>query len=314
MPDWWHWAWERQGAPQLNNRFLKLARRPMTGYDWSAWMAVKAIVETALRAKSTDVKAAAAYLTGDQAALDGFKGARQTFRPWDRPAPPGALPDHGELGGRAGAPRGLPPREEHSRHARLRRAGQPLSPVIRFGPMTAAHALRGLLAVSSREVVKFAHQTGRLISALVRPSLWLLVFAAGFQNVFGVSIIPPYETYIRYEVYVVPGLLGMVLLFNGMQSSLSMVYDREMGIDAAPAHGALAALVPAAVQAGGRHAPVRPAGLRVPAGVRGVPGGSALARLAVGAACGASRRLHAGGGGAAPRPSTSGSSRTSRAR
>ena len=26
-----------------------------------------------------------------------------------------------------------------------------------------------------------------------------------------------------------PGLLGMVLLFNGMQSSLSMVYDREMG-------------------------------------------------------------------------------------
>jgi ABC-2 type transport system permease protein len=96
--------------------------------------------------------------------------------------------------------------------------------------MTPAHALRGLLAVSSREVVKFVHQTGRLISALVRPSLWLLVFAAGFQNVFGVSIIPPYETYIRYEVYVVPGLLGMVLLFNGMQSSLSMVYDREMGV------------------------------------------------------------------------------------
>ena len=96
--------------------------------------------------------------------------------------------------------------------------------------MTIAHAVSGLLAVSSREVVKFVHQTGRLISAVVRPSLWLLVFAAGFQNVFGVSIIPPYETYIRYEVYVVPGLLGMVLLFNGMQSSLSMVYDREMGV------------------------------------------------------------------------------------
>jgi ABC-2 type transport system permease protein len=96
--------------------------------------------------------------------------------------------------------------------------------------MTVGHALAGLLAVSSREVVKFVHQTGRLVSAVVRPSLWLLVFAAGFQNVFGVSIIPPYETYIRYEVYVVPGLLGMVLLFNGMQSSLSMVYDREMGV------------------------------------------------------------------------------------
>jgi ABC-2 type transport system permease protein len=96
--------------------------------------------------------------------------------------------------------------------------------------MTPAHALQALTAVTQREVIKFVHQTGRLISALVRPTLWLLVFAAGFQNVFGVSIIPPYETYIRYEVYVVPGLLGMVLLFNGMQSSLAMVYDREMGI------------------------------------------------------------------------------------
>jgi len=96
--------------------------------------------------------------------------------------------------------------------------------------MTPRHALLGLVAVSSREVLKFVHQTGRLVSAVVRPALWLLVFAAGFQNVFGVSIIPPYETYIRYEVYVVPGLLGMVLLFNGMQSSLSMVYDREMGV------------------------------------------------------------------------------------
>ncbi|HSB73791.1 MAG TPA: ABC transporter permease [Candidatus Methylomirabilis sp.] len=96
--------------------------------------------------------------------------------------------------------------------------------------MAPKHALLGLAAVSSREVVKFAHQTGRLVSAVVRPALWLLVFAAGFQNVFGVSIIPPYESYIRYEVYVVPGLLGMVLLFNGMQSSLSMVYDREMGV------------------------------------------------------------------------------------
>ena len=47
---------------------------------------------------------------------------------------------------------------------------------------------------------------------------------------FGVSIIPPYKTYITYQVYIVPGLLGIILLFHGMQSSLSMVYDREMGV------------------------------------------------------------------------------------
>jgi ABC-2 type transport system permease protein len=96
--------------------------------------------------------------------------------------------------------------------------------------MRLAHALQAFIAVSHREFLKFITQTGRLFAALVRPSLWLIVFAAGFQNIFGISITPPYQTYVTYQVYIVPGLLAMILLFNGMQSSLSMVYDREMGM------------------------------------------------------------------------------------
>ena len=96
--------------------------------------------------------------------------------------------------------------------------------------MQLIHAARALRAVTTREIIKFVQQRGRLLSALVRPLMWLAVFAAGFQNVFGVSIIPPYKTYITYQVYIVPGLLGIILLFHGMQSSLSMVYDREMGV------------------------------------------------------------------------------------
>jgi ABC-2 type transport system permease protein len=92
------------------------------------------------------------------------------------------------------------------------------------------HALQALWAIVVRELLKFARQYGRLISALVRPLLWLAVFAAGFRNVFGIAIVEPYDTYIPYDVYIAPGLVGMVLLFNGMQSSLSMVYDREMGL------------------------------------------------------------------------------------
>ena len=96
--------------------------------------------------------------------------------------------------------------------------------------MNIAHAARAMRAVTTREIVKFVQQRGRLLSALVRPLMWLAVFAAGFYNVFGVSIIPPYKTYVTYQVYIVPGLLGIILLFHGMQSSLSMVYDREMGV------------------------------------------------------------------------------------
>ena len=93
-----------------------------------------------------------------------------------------------------------------------------------------AHLAQALKAIVLRELFKFSRQYGRLASALVRPLLWLAVFAAGFRSVFGVAIIEPYDTYISYDIYIVPGLIGMVLLFNGMQSSLAMVYDREMGL------------------------------------------------------------------------------------
>lgn len=80
-----------------------------------------------------------------------------------------------------------------------------------------------------REALRFVHQRGRFLSALVRPLVWLVIFAAGWRQVLGVSIMPPYHTYILYSTYVMPGLLAMIQFFYGMQSSLSMVYDREMG-------------------------------------------------------------------------------------
>lgn len=88
------------------------------------------------------------------------------------------------------------------------------------------YCFKGILV---REFLRFVQQRSRFLSALVRPLLWLIVFAAGFRAALGIAIIEPYETYITYETYIAPGLCCMILLFNGMQSSLSMVYDREMG-------------------------------------------------------------------------------------
>jgi len=99
-------------------------------------------------------------------------------------------------------------------------------PARGFPLVAYAICLRGIVG---REALRFLHQRERFVSALVRPLLWLFIFAAGFRQVLGVSITAPYQTYILYEVYITPGLVGMILLFNGMQSSLSMVYDRETG-------------------------------------------------------------------------------------
>src|ERR1700726_271743 len=94
---------------------------------------------------------------------------------------------------------------------------------------TVAQYLICMQGIVWREALRFIHQRERFVSALVRPLVWLFIFAAGFRQILGVSIIPPYDTYVLYDVYVSPGLVAMIQLFNGMQSSLSMVYDREMG-------------------------------------------------------------------------------------
>lgn len=95
--------------------------------------------------------------------------------------------------------------------------------------MRVAHALRAFGAILQREGLRTLRQRGRFLSALVRPLVWLAIFAAGFRSVLGLSITPPYQTYVLYEVYVVPGLAALMLLFHAMQSALAMVYDREMG-------------------------------------------------------------------------------------
>ncbi len=92
--------------------------------------------------------------------------------------------------------------------------------------MAAWVALYGILV---REGLRFLRQRERFLAGLFRPLLWLVVFASGFRAALGVAITPPYETYITYETYILPGLVGMVMLFNGLQTSLSMVHDRETG-------------------------------------------------------------------------------------
>lgn len=83
---------------------------------------------------------------------------------------------------------------------------------------------RPIIAVLEREVLKLLRQRGRLLSAMVRPVLWLLVIGAGFEALQGESDKPGYRTFL------VPGILGMTLLFGAMLAALSTVYDKESGV------------------------------------------------------------------------------------
>ena len=91
----WAPGFERYGAPQLARRFAKSTQRPMTAHDWAAWIAGRAVLQLALaqppapksppaaRAETLR-KALIAGLSREETVVDGFKGQRLSFRPWDR--------------------------------------------------------------------------------------------------------------------------------------------------------------------------------------------------------------------------------------
>jgi ABC-2 type transport system permease protein len=84
--------------------------------------------------------------------------------------------------------------------------------------------LRPVYAVLEREVLRMVRQRTRLLSAMVRPLIWLFVIGAGFGAVIGDARGVPYQQFL------VPGVLGMTMLFGAMLAALTTVYDKESGV------------------------------------------------------------------------------------
>lgn len=82
--------------------------------------------------------------------------------------------------------------------------------------------MRPVYAIVEREIVRLLRQRSRLLAAMVRPLIWLLVIGAGFDSVLGRQA--------GYQHQLVPGVLGMTLLFGGMLAALTTVYDKESGV------------------------------------------------------------------------------------
>jgi ABC transporter substrate binding protein (PQQ-dependent alcohol dehydrogenase system) len=79
----WHRTHEQWGAVQLQNRFKEAAGRWMEEEDYAAYLAVRAIGEASVRAKSNQVRAIKDYMLSDAFALQGYKGKPLSFRLWD---------------------------------------------------------------------------------------------------------------------------------------------------------------------------------------------------------------------------------------
>jgi len=79
----WHRTHEAWGALQLQNRFRDQTGRWMTEEDYGAWLAVRAIGESATRAKSVDFDKVKTFMLSEDFTLAGFKGVPLSFRRWN---------------------------------------------------------------------------------------------------------------------------------------------------------------------------------------------------------------------------------------
>ena len=82
-PAGWGRPVESWAAVQLQDRFRKLAGRPMRPVDYAGWMAIHAVGEAAVQLKSAEAPAIRELLLSEGFEVGGFKGRALSLRPWN---------------------------------------------------------------------------------------------------------------------------------------------------------------------------------------------------------------------------------------
>jgi ABC transporter substrate binding protein (PQQ-dependent alcohol dehydrogenase system) len=82
-PVCWSASSESWGGAQLQDRFIRLARRRMTSRDMQAWTACRMIGEAASRSNSTDPTKIMQDIKSPDFGIAAYKGQRLTLRDWD---------------------------------------------------------------------------------------------------------------------------------------------------------------------------------------------------------------------------------------
>ena len=95
---------------------------------------------------------------------------------------------------------------------------------VRVPARTIRSELRAIKIVWRRELIRFANDRMRIVTALVQPLLFLFVLGAGLQSLseagtHGVAL----------KTFIYPGVLCIAVMFTGMFSAASIVWDREFG-------------------------------------------------------------------------------------
>lgn len=83
-----------------------------------------------------------------------------------------------------------------------------------------AFEITKIYAVWLREVKRFANSRTRILGSIGQPLFFLLALGTGIG-----SLVPG----LNYQQFIIPGIVGMTLLFSSMFAGVSIIWDREFG-------------------------------------------------------------------------------------
>jgi len=81
--------------------------------------------------------------------------------------------------------------------------------------------INGILAIWYREYKVFLRERSRVISSIISPLLWLLIFGGGLGSSLSVSGI-------NYQTFIFPGILAQSVLFTSVFFGVYIVWDRKI--------------------------------------------------------------------------------------
>jgi len=81
--------------------------------------------------------------------------------------------------------------------------------------------LEGFYALWYREMKVFTREKSRIVSSLINPLLWIIVFGGGLGSAVSVGGV-------NYQVFIFPGILTMTILFSSVFFGLYIVWDKKI--------------------------------------------------------------------------------------
>ncbi len=85
--------------------------------------------------------------------------------------------------------------------------------------------IRAIYILWLREMIKFSRSKERIIGSIAMPLMFLAFLGMGFSR----ASVPGISKNITYINFLVPGIIGMNMLFSSMFGGLSVLWDREFG-------------------------------------------------------------------------------------